>query len=213
MTTVYYVSEVFVSIQGEGLVIGQPSNFIRLAGCHLRCVWCDTKYSWFRWEGKRMTVEDLVNAVDRKVKLVTITGGEPLLQDLVPLASRLKELGHRILVETSGTIRPSQKLRELVDVFSVSPKLSNSGHVIKYDFRGEDWPTYFKFVIVDPERDLDEVDRFVREQGISPEKVILQPNGLRKDYEVAVRELMEAVVSKGLPYRVLPQLHRIVGLK
>ncbi len=104
----------------------------------MRCVWCDTKYSWFRWEGKRMTVEDLVNAVDRKIRLVTITGGEPLLQDLVPLASRLKELGHKILVETSGTIRPSQKLRELVDVFSVAPKLSNSGHVIKYDFRGED---------------------------------------------------------------------------
>jgi len=213
LSQVYYVSEIFVSIQGEGSVIGEPSNFVRLAGCHLRCVWCDTKYSWFRWESKRMSVEDITNSLDKRVKNVTITGGEPLLYDLTPLAKALKEEGFRIIVETSGTIRPSQELRRLVDVFSVSPKLSNSGHKIKYDFRNEDWPTYFKFVVVDVNKDLDEVDQFVKGQGLDPRKVILQPNGLRRDYEAAFRELAQAVLIKGLPYRVLPQLHRLVGLK
>ncbi len=74
---------------------------------------------------KRMSVEDITNSLDKRVKNVTITGGEPLLYDLTPLAKALKEEGFRIIVETSGTIRPSQELRRLVDVFSVSPKLSN----------------------------------------------------------------------------------------
>ena len=209
----YWVSEIFTSIQGEGLVIGLPSNFVRLAGCHLRCIWCDTKYSWFRWEGKAMTVEDIIGSLDRRVKVTTITGGEPLLQDLVPLAQRLKEEGHKVVVETSGTIKPSRKLRELVDVFSVSPKLSNAGFKIKYDFRGDDWATYYKFVVLDPEKDLAEVDQFVREQGIDPAKVIVQPDGRRRDYEDALRELTEAVLRLGLPYRVLPQLHRVINVK
>ncbi len=209
----YWVSEIFTSIQGEGLVIGIPSNFVRLAGCHLRCVWCDTKYSWHKWEGKLMSVDEIMAELDRKVKVTTITGGEPLLQDLVPLAKRLKEEGHTIIVETSGTIRPSRELRELVDVFSVSPKLSNAGFKIKYHFKGDDWATYYKFVIVDPKRDLAEVEMFVKDQGIDPSKVVLQPDGRRNDYEKALRELAEAVLSLGLPYRVLPQLHRIINVK
>jgi Organic radical activating enzymes len=204
LSQVYYVSEIFVSIQGEGSVIGEPSNFVRLAGCHLRCVWCDTKYSWFRWEGKRMSVEDITNSLDKRVKNVTITGGEPLLYDLTPLAKALKEEGFRIIVETSGTIRPSQELRRLVDVFSVSPKLSNSGHKIKYDFRNEDWPTYFKFVIVDVNNDLDEVDQFVKGAGAGPEESHPSAQRPKEGLRGGLQELAQAVLIKGLPYRFSP---------
>jgi len=209
----YWVTEIFVSIQGEGEVIGTPSNFIRLAGCHLRCIWCDTKYSWFKYEGKLMSIEEILRSIDNNIKVTTITGGEPLLQDLVPLVSKLKENGHKVIIETSGTIRPNEKLRKLVDVFSVSPKLSNAGFVIKYDLKNEDWPTYYKFVILNPREDLKEVYEFVKRNNINPEKVIVQPDGRRRDYINALRELSETLLEMKLPFRVLPQLHRIIDFR
>ncbi|MCG2909068.1 MAG: 7-carboxy-7-deazaguanine synthase QueE [Sulfolobaceae archaeon] len=197
----------FTSIQGEGEVIGTPSNFIRLAGCHLRCIWCDTKYAWHKYEGKLMDLEDIIAVLDKDIKMTTITGGEPLLQDILPLVEKLKEIGERIVVETSGTIKPSEKLIKLVDVFSVSPKLSNSGYKINYGDLS--WATYFKFVVVKKE-DIEEVVEFVKNHKIPPEKVILQPDGRRSDYINALRELSDFVMELKLPFRVLPQLHRII---
>ncbi|BCS91666.1 7-carboxy-7-deazaguanine synthase QueE [Metallosphaera javensis (ex Sakai et al. 2022)] len=208
----YWIVEIFTSIQGEGLVIGRPSNFVRLAGCNLRCVWCDTKFSWVREDGKPMELEEIISKLSRSVRWTTITGGEPLLQDLIPLASTLKNMGYNVAVETNGTVKPKQELRKIVDVFSVSPKLSNSGHRLRYDF-SDDWATYYKFVIVEPYRDLREVKDFVEEQRIDPEKVIVQPDGNRQDYTQALRELSDAVMELGLPFRVLPQLHRIISYR
>jgi 7-carboxy-7-deazaguanine synthase len=210
---VYWVSEIFTSIQGEGGVIGTPSNFIRLAGCNLRCLWCDTKYSWVREQGSKTKISEIIGALDRRIKITTITGGEPLLQDVTPLVRALKTLGHRVIVETSGTIKPKPELRKLVDVFSVSPKLSNSGFTPKYSFREDDWATYYKFVIVKPKEDLNEVEEFVRSQRIPDHKVILQPDGNREDYINALSEIVEEIMRRGLTYRVLPQLHRILGVR
>jgi organic radical activating enzyme len=209
----YWVSEIFVSIQGEGEVIGYPSNFIRLAGCHLRCIWCDTKYSWLRSNGKLMSIEEILKNIDESIKTTTITGGEPLMQNILPLVRELKKLNHRIIVETSGTIRPNDELVKLVDVFSVSPKLSNAGFKINYDFTKEYWITYYKFVIVDIKKDLGEVKGFVEKNSIDPSKVILQPDGRRVDYINAIRELVDAVIRMKLPFRVLPQFHRIIDYK
>jgi organic radical activating enzyme len=207
-----WVTEIFKSIQGEGLYVGTPSNFVRLAGCHLRCSFCDTKYSLTREAGKAMKEEKIIKLLDESIKLVTITGGEPLLQDIRPLCKRIKERGQRIIVETSGTIRPNRDLRELIDVFSVSPKLSNSGQKLKYDF-SDDWGTYYKFVILNPERDLKEVEEFVKKHGIKEEKVIVQPDGNRIDYANAIRELEEALISFRLNYKLIPQLHRIINVR
>ncbi|BBD71732.1 radical SAM protein [Sulfodiicoccus acidiphilus] len=205
----YWISEIFTSIQGEGEVIGRPSNFIRMAGCHLRCIWCDTKYSWLKTDGKEMELEEILQSINGLVTTTTITGGEPLLQDLEPLVSKLKEMEHFVIVETSGTVKPSARLRKIVDVFSVSPKLSNAGFKLHYNLK-DDWATYYKFVIVEPRRDLREVLALVNEQGVNPSKVIVQPDGNRKDYEKALRELADTVSEMRLPYRVLPQLHRIL---
>jgi organic radical activating enzyme len=207
----YWISEIFQSIQGEGEVIGTPSNFIRLAGCHLRCIWCDTKYSWFKYEGKEMTLDDILSQLNRNLPLTTITGGEPLLQNIIPLVTVIKlQLKQKVLIETSGTIRPPKKLVELVDIFSVSPKLSNAGYKFNYNFIDDKWPTYYKFVIVNPEKDLKEVAEFVRRNNINPEKVILQPDGRVNNYEESLRRLVDAVMEFGLPFRVLPQLHRLI---
>ncbi|EZQ04838.1 7-carboxy-7-deazaguanine synthase QueE [Candidatus Acidianus copahuensis] len=206
----YRVIEIFSSIQGEGEVIGVPSNFIRLATCNLRCVWCDTKYSWEK--GELISIEEIIKRLDKTLPATTITGGEPLLQNIVPLALAIKEMGQRIVVETNGTIKPHEELRKIVDVFSVSPKLSNSGHKIAYNFT-DDWATYYKFVILYTRKDLEEVVRFVEENGIRKDKVIVQPDGNRKDYEIALKELAEAVMDLRLPFRVLPQLHRIISFR
>jgi len=204
----YWIIEIFTSIQGEGEVIGTPSNFIRLAKCNLRCLWCDTTYSWEK--GVSMKIDEIMAQLNMGVPMTTITGGEPLLQDLVPLASRLKKEGQIVAVETNGTIKPNDELRKLVDVFSVSPKLRNSGHRINY--RGLDWATYFKFVILSRE-DLKEVSEFVKDEGIDPKKVIVQPDGRREDYTEALRQLSLDVMDLGLPFRVLPQLHRILSVR
>ncbi|MEM0016202.1 MAG: 7-carboxy-7-deazaguanine synthase QueE [Saccharolobus sp.] len=207
----YRVIEIFTSIQGEGEVIGIPSNFIRLATCNLRCVWCDTKYSWEA--GIEMSEEEIISKIRKDIKVTTITGGEPLLQNLLFLVRELKKLGHKVIVETNGTIKPSEELRKLVDVFSVSPKLSNSGHKLKYNFIDDDWATYYKFVVVYPNKDIDEIVKFVESNNINPSKVILQPDGNRSDYINALNEIVQVVLNRGLQFRILPQLHRIIGIR
>jgi 7-carboxy-7-deazaguanine synthase len=96
------VNEVFFSIQGESTWAGCPCVFVRLAGCHLRCTYCDTAYA-FR-EGTRRSVDDVVDEVCRRSSdLVEITGGEPLLQEGVHvLIARLCDSGKTVLIETSG---------------------------------------------------------------------------------------------------------------
>jgi len=103
------VSEIFASLQGEGIYIGVPQIFVRLAGCNLRCSWCDTKYTWK--SGKRMSLDAIVNGVKRLtketgIKEVCITGGEPLVQDITDLVYCLLP-SYDISIETNGTIEPS----------------------------------------------------------------------------------------------------------
>lgn len=98
------VSEFFLSVQGESSHAGRPCFFIRLAGCHLRCVWCDTEYAFY--EGRRYTVGDCLRRVEEAgCPLVEVTGGEPLLQQSVyPLMDSLCDRGYEVLLETSGAL-------------------------------------------------------------------------------------------------------------
>ena len=98
------VCEIFTSIQGESTFAGLPCTFVRLSGCNLRCVYCDTKYSYD--EGVEMEIGDVVQCVDTAgVRLVEITGGEPLLQgeDTIYLIRKLLDKGYEVLVETNGS--------------------------------------------------------------------------------------------------------------
>ncbi len=129
------------TIQGEGKLAGTPSLFIRLASCNLRCIWqmedgslcrCDTSYASFHPEGMRSwSVEEIVSVVKYNlgnIKHVVITGGEPVLQKggLTALCKKLKlELGVHITMETNGTLFDGE-LAKWIDLFSISPKLSNS---------------------------------------------------------------------------------------
>ncbi|MBR7107809.1 MAG: radical SAM protein [Lentisphaeria bacterium] len=98
------IIETFTSVQGESTHAGKVCFFIRLAGCNLRCTYCDTAYAWEG--GKEFSVEELVSlAVSSGVAVVEITGGEPLLQKETPLlAQKLLEAGKTVLIETNGSV-------------------------------------------------------------------------------------------------------------
>ncbi|MFH1884204.1 MAG: 7-carboxy-7-deazaguanine synthase QueE [Planctomycetota bacterium] len=126
------VNEIFYSLQGEGFLAGVPSVFVRLAGCPLRCKWCDTKYAWDQRAGQDYTIAEIVQTVLRKeslgqqwpCKFVVITGGEPMINsDLPKLVQQLKAADKHITIETAGiAFMPDLAC----DLMSISPKLSNS---------------------------------------------------------------------------------------
>lgn len=103
------VCEIFASIQGESTYAGTPCTFVRMTGCNLRCSYCDTAYAYE--EGSEIAGEEILRKIEAiGLKTVEITGGEPLLQDEVPLlAEQLVRKGYRVLIETNG----SQDIRRI----------------------------------------------------------------------------------------------------
>jgi 7-carboxy-7-deazaguanine synthase len=97
------VNEIFYSIQGESSYAGRPCVFVRLTGCNLRCLYCDTKYAYE--EGKEVEIDHIVDLVrSHECPLVEVTGGEPLIQIETPsLVRRLVEEGYEVLLETNGS--------------------------------------------------------------------------------------------------------------
>ncbi|HEY1535517.1 MAG TPA: 7-carboxy-7-deazaguanine synthase QueE, partial [Polyangiaceae bacterium] len=139
------VSEIFESLQGEGVSAGAPAIFVRLAQCNLHCVWCDTKYTWdferYRYEDEVREqpvaeVAQLVNASPSR-RLV-LTGGEPLLQQR-PLKEFFARLTPDIVVEveTNGTIAPESESLSRVNQWNVSAKLSSAGDPEQFRIRPE----------------------------------------------------------------------------
>lgn len=124
MTPTLPISETFTSIQGEGKLTGVPSHFIRVAGCNLRCTWCDTPYASWNPEGRPTPVDALIQGARASgARHVVLTGGEPMIFDAIePLAAGIRDAGLHVTVETAATVfRPIA-----LDLASMSPKLSNS---------------------------------------------------------------------------------------
>ena len=119
------IAEIFHSIQGEGLLAGVPSIFIRTSGCNLRCHWCDTPYASWKPEGPEMSIEEILKKISEwNCNHIVLTGGEPMIApDLPELATALKKQKKHITIETAGTIPPNGIP---CDLASISPKLSNS---------------------------------------------------------------------------------------
>lgn len=119
------ISEIFYSLQGEGFLAGVPSLFIRLAGCPLRCRWCDTKYAWQQEGGQEHTIDEIMAIAQQyDSRFVVVTGGEPMINSQLPkLTKGLKACGKHITIETAG-IKFIDGI--ICDLMSISPKLSNS---------------------------------------------------------------------------------------
>jgi 7-carboxy-7-deazaguanine synthase len=118
------IAEMYASLQGEGLLAGTPSVFVRTSGCNLRCTWCDTPFTSWQPEGSECDVADVLTAVEAlEPRHVVVTGGEPLLfADVADLCRRLRATGRHVTIETAGTVW----LDAPADLMSISPKLSTS---------------------------------------------------------------------------------------
>lgn len=223
--------EIFRSIQGEGRSAGQVRTFVRLSGCNLHCVWCDTPYTW-NWQGTKwpherapkydqaaetieMAVEDVTAAaLALPAEGAVITGGEPLAQmaGLIALAERLKQAGSRIEIETNGSIPPDPRLVELVDLFMVSPKLAHSGNAVALALRTTPLAAFaaldqavFKFV-ARTATDLDDVAALAERYAIPASRIMIMPEGTNSETLIARGAgLAEAVLARG--YGLSDRLH------
>lgn len=204
------VAESFFSVQGEGVTAGLPAVFIRLQGCSVGCVWCDTKYSWDASGGREAELTELLEEIAAyPCRRVVVTGGEPLESALfVPLVEALATAGFTIEVETSGTLPPPPAP---VDQWNVSVKLANSGvpEAKRIDpaairaFLGKD--AWWKFVVVD-ERDVAEVLTLAERFALSRERILLMPEGIRRE-EILERSAWVVEACKRHGFRYSPRLH------
>jgi 7-carboxy-7-deazaguanine synthase len=215
------ITEIFKSIQGEGTRAGLPCVFVRLTGCNLRCTWCDTAYAFYG--GTKRTVDQVVEGVHRlagdgarRVPLVEITGGEPLLQPETPaLAEKLLAAGYTVMIETSGERFVGVLPREVVKIVDV--KCPDSGapdafNLANLDAVGKD--DEIKFVIAS-RRDYDFAREFVVRNDLAQRvhqvlfsPVFAHPGGPWASF--SARELTEWILADGLPVRLGLQLHKFI---
>jgi 7-carboxy-7-deazaguanine synthase len=216
------IAEIFYSIQGEGLLMGVPSAFVRTSGCPLRCAWCDTPYTSWEPEGDTLSIDAILARLEEyPTRHVVLTGGEPMSPaEIVPLSQALRQRGYHITIETAATVyRPVE-----CDLASLSPKLSNSTpnereggrYALKHEMqrlqpdvirafleRGE---CQLKFVVDRPE-DLAEIQDLLGQlPKVEPGRVLLMPQGITK---VALDEkaLWLVDLCKQHGYRYCPRLH------
>lgn len=204
------ISEIFYSLQGEGLQIGLPTVFVRLFACDLRCSWCDTMYAVEGRDFKDIPLEEVVISVEEhSCKRVCITGGEPLIQrdEVAELAEILIKKGYNIVLETSGHKMPPDVFWTQNSIISMDCKCPGSGMHERMDFSMYQKlrPTdQLKFVILN-EEDYEYATGVLQEQDIKAH-IIFQPAG-----GVGIEWITERVMRERLSrVRVLPQLHKII---
>ena len=203
------INEIFYSLQGEGFLAGTPSVFVRLAGCPLRCTWCDTKYAWGETAGIHYSIAKIVQTVQRwPCKFVVITGGEPMINPHLPeLVQKLKAIGKHITIETAGIVFIPNLA---CDLMSISPKLSNSTPAepelaaVHEDSRLDiavlrdlidNYKYQLKFV-ADSQADLPEIQQTTEKIGnVDTEKVMLMPQARTRD-ELLAKSPMVADMCK-----------------
>lgn len=218
------------------MLAGVPSVFVRLSGCNLRCVWCDTPYTSWLPEHKHQQVAQVAAQVRFfKCQHVVITGGEPMIQapQLKVLVDELASDGKKITIETNGTIF-DPNIRPFL--WSVSPKLKNAEPVTPPRWRdaGDEWvgeelkkhrrnnkldnlPRFlsavgsevqYKFV-VQSRQDMDEIDAIIKEYRLPSARIVLMPEGITEE-QLRQRSVMLAEICKERGYRFSSRVHVMI---
>jgi 7-carboxy-7-deazaguanine synthase len=217
-----YLIEIYKSVQGESSFAGRPCIFVRLAGCNLRCSWCDSEYTFTG--GYKLSEDQVVAEIEKlaPVRLIEFTGGEPMLQEreLVPLMERLLAAGYELMIETSGE-RPLERapkaVHKIVDVKCPASgeggsfRLTNLEHLTGND--------EVKFVIAD-RADYEFARDFIRQYGLETRGggVLLSPAfsktpSLERSTSNALldpRELVDWMLADGLDARLSLQIHKYI---
>lgn len=218
-----HLIELYKSVQGESSFAGLPCIFVRLAGCNLRCAWCDSEYTFSG--GKLFTADQILSQIEALApcRLVEFTGGEPMLQarELLPLMQTLLDRGFELMIETSGE-RPladvPKAVHKIVDV-----KCPGAGAAAN-SFRLENLNALtpadeVKFVLTD-RRDYEFARDFIREHALESKAggILLSPaftktpSPLRTADNIALdpRDLVDWMLADGLPARLSLQIHKFI---
>ncbi len=218
-----HLIELYKSVQGESSFAGLPCIFVRLAGCNLRCAWCDSEYTFSG--GKPFTADEILAQIDALApcRLIEFTGGEPMLQarELLPLMQTLLDRGFELMIETSGE-RPladvPKAVHKIVDV-----KCPGAGAAAN-SFRLENLNALttadeVKFVLTD-RHDYEFARNFIRQHALEQKAggILLSPaftktpSPLRTADNIALdpRDLVDWMLADGLPARLSLQIHKFI---
>jgi 7-carboxy-7-deazaguanine synthase len=200
------VSEIFYSIQGESTLAGLPCVFVRFVGCDLRCQYCDTEYAFYG--GRQMTRADILEEVSKhQARFVCLTGGEPTLQQELPLlAQELLDRGYQVSLETHGQ-RPlgavPRGVRKIVDLKTPGSREQHTEFSAFADLQPGDEVK----VVVCSRDDFSWAVRTLDELGVFGRVPVL----FSPSYgEVKAEELAEWVLQSGKPARLQLQLHKLI---
>ena len=217
-----YLIEIYKSVQGESSFAGRPCIFVRLAGCNLRCSWCDSEYTFTG--GYKLSEDEVVAEIEKlaPVKLVEFTGGEPLLQEreLVPLMERLLGEGYELMIETSGE-RPVENVPKAVHKI-VDVKCPGSGEAARFRMENLESLTErdeLKFVITNRD-DYEYARDFIRKNALEKQgsQLLLSPAFSKtpaparstENCLLDPRELVEWMLADGLNARLSLQIHKYI---
>ena len=202
------ITEIFLSLQGETSFTGLPTVFVRLTGCPLRCDYCDTAYAFSG--GALLGLDEILDRVRGfGVGHVTVTGGEPLAQpSVLPLLSRLCDLGLVVSLETSGALDVSQVDQRVVKILDIkTPGSGESARNLWCNLSHCTSRDQVKFVICD-RRDYDWARLKCDELRLTDRfgEVLFSPSA----DQLPARELADWIVSDRLPVRMQVQLHKLL---
>ena len=203
------ITELFLSIQGESSHAGRPCSFVRLTGCPMRCVWCDSEYTFYG--GERIAFENIFAKLDEfGCNLVEVTGGEPLAQrNVFPFITELCERGYEVLIETGGYVSTENvdpRASIILDIKCPASGESGRNH----------WPNLERL-----RPDKDEVKFVVADKSdwIFAQEILSKYDLSRRVKEVLISpvhgmknldEMAAAVAASGLPVRLNLQLHKFI---
>lgn len=217
-----YLIEIYKSVQGESSFAGLPCIFVRLAGCNLRCSWCDSEYTFTG--GYKLTEDEVIAEIEKlaPVKLVEFTGGEPLLQEreLIPLMERLLHNGYELMIETSGE-RPVENMPKAVHKI-IDVKCPGSGEASRFRITNLASLTKrdeLKFVLTN-RNDYEFARDFIRNNVLDERAgaILLSPafskspspERTTENCLLDPRELVDWMLADGLNARLNLQIHKYI---